>query len=163
MTTLPVWLRAAAFIVVVPGAIAGWLPWWIAGAPPLPPAPWPSPRTTGVAIAALGWGVLLWCARDFARRGRGTPAPYDPPRALVTSGLYRYVRNPMYVGVLTAILGQAWWYRSTGVLAYAAVIALMFHLRVVLYEEPRLARDFGADFDAYRARVPRWLPRRPRG
>jgi protein-S-isoprenylcysteine O-methyltransferase Ste14 len=102
---MPVWMRAAVFVVVVPGAVAGWIPWYLAGL---------SRSTVGIALAALGvafiaagWSVLLWCARDFATRGCGTPAPSDPPRELVTGGLCRIVRNPMYAGVLSAILGQA--------------------------------------------------------
>ena len=159
MDTMPIWLRAAAFIVLMPGAIAGWLPLWIAGRLS---SPWRAPdaswRWLGLALVAAGWAVLLWCARDFARRGRGTPAPYDPPRELVTEGLYRYTRNPMYVGVVTAIVGFAIWLDSRAVLVYAACMAVAFHLRVLLYEEPTLRRLFGSEFDAYCARVPRWVP-----
>jgi protein-S-isoprenylcysteine O-methyltransferase Ste14 len=157
---IPVWIRAALFIVLVPGAIAGWLPWYWGG--------YPTPRLSdplgvaGAALAVAGWGVLLWCARDFAVRGQGTPAPYDPPRELVVAGLYRYVRNPMYVGVVGSIIGQAAVYRSMSVLWYAALVAIAFHLRVVMYEEPKLAQLFGKSFADYRTRVPRWIPRTPR-
>jgi protein-S-isoprenylcysteine O-methyltransferase Ste14 len=153
--SVPIWLRAAAFIAVFPAAIAGWLPWVVDRPNPAAPAV----HVIGLALIAAGWGVLLWCARDFGRRGNGTPAPYDPPRALVTSGLYGVVRNPMYVGVLTAILGWALWFWSGRVGLYFALFALAFHARVLLYEEPRLLRSFGADFARYRARVPRWFPR----
>ena len=156
---MPIWIRAAAFVLLAPGAVAGWVPWLIArgdaaaaGAPAL--------RWLGGALLAAGWAIVLWCTRDFALRGRGTPAPYDPPRALVTSGLFAVVRNPMYVGVLLAIGGMAAWHRSDRVVAYGALVALAFHLRVILYEEPRLAREFGAAFDAYRRAVPRWIPAR---
>jgi protein-S-isoprenylcysteine O-methyltransferase Ste14 len=157
---MPVWVRAAAFLLAVPGTIAGWLPWYIAGSPPL----WSGDERTGVrwlgaAIAAVGTAILLWCARDFARRGRGTPAPYDPPVALVTSGLYQRSRNPMYVGVVAMIVGQAAWFGSTSVLIYALAIAIAFHARVVLVEEPRLKALFGAAYADYCAYVPRWLPR----
>lgn len=84
---------------------------------------------------------------------------YDPPRALVTDGLYRFVRNPMYVGVLLAVLGLALWWWSRSVLIYAVGVAIAFHLRVLIYEEPRLTQSFASDFAQYRARVPRWLPR----
>jgi protein-S-isoprenylcysteine O-methyltransferase Ste14 len=156
---MPVWLRAVAFLIAVPGTIAGWLPWYLAGTPPL----WSGDgrivaRSLAAVVAALGFAVLLWTATDFVRRGRGTPAPYDPPRALVTSGLYPFTRNPMYVGVVTMIVAQALWFGSTAVLIYAAVIALAFHARVVFFEEPRLTKLFGTAYADYRAYVPRWLP-----
>jgi protein-S-isoprenylcysteine O-methyltransferase Ste14 len=152
---MPIWLRAAVFLALFPAAIAGWLPWLVAM-----PRPAAAPgHEIGLIVIAIGWGTLLWCAREFARRGRGTPAPYDPPRALVTGGLYEVVRNPMYAGVLVAIFGWALWYWSGRVVLYGAFVALAFHARVLLYEEPVLSRAFGADFDSYRARVPRWFPR----
>jgi protein-S-isoprenylcysteine O-methyltransferase Ste14 len=149
--------RAALFIVLVPGSIAGWLPWYISG--------WRRPRLDGapefigIFFAVLGWLVLLWCARDFAVRGRGTPNPADPPRALVVDGLYRFVRNPMYVAIVTSLLGQAAMFRSSAVVWYAAIVAAAFHLRVVLYEEPTLTELFGDSYTDYRRRVPRWIPR----
>lgn len=115
------------------------------------------------SVAVLGIGVfaLLWCVRDFYVSGRGTLAPWDPPKRLVIVGLYRFVRNPMYVAVLTILLGWALLYQSWILLAYAAVVAAAFHLRVVLHEEPWLKRQFGTDWDDYAARVPRWpTPRR---
>jgi len=156
---MPVWLRAVAFLVAFPGTVAGWIPWYLAGSPPL----WSGDgrvavRSFAAVIAALGAAIVLWCATDFVRRGRGTPAPYDPPVALVTSGLYRFSRNPMYVGVLTVIIGQALWFRSSAVVMYAVVVALAFHARVVIVEEPRLTQMFGAAYADYRAYVPRWLP-----
>lgn len=157
---MPVWLRAVAFLIAVPGTVAGWLPWYIAGSPSF----WsgdgrPGVRWLGALVASLGTAILLWCAADFARRGRGTPAPYDPPVALVTSGLYQLTRNPMYVGVVAMIVGQALWFGSFAVMVYAAVMAIAFHARVVLVEEPRLAKLFGTAYADYRAYVPRWLPR----
>jgi protein-S-isoprenylcysteine O-methyltransferase Ste14 len=149
--------RATLVIVIVPGTIAGWLPWYIGG--------WRRPRldatlgVVGLFFALVGWLVLLWCARDFAVRGHGTPNPSDPPRALVVDGLYRFVRNPMYVAIITSLLGQAAMYPSTAVAWYAAVVAVGFHLRVVLYEEPKLTELFGVTYADYRSRVPRWLPR----
>ena len=156
---MPVWIRAALFVVLMPGAVAGWIPWLIAGPQALARSPHPAVRGAGAVLAVIGWAVLLWCAKDFASRGRGTLAPVDPPRALVTNGLYRFVRNPMYVGVITSIVGQAMYYGSRGVALYAALMATAFHLRVVMYEEPHLAELFGDSFADYRRRVPRWLPR----
>jgi len=150
-------VRAGLFMLVVPGTIAGWLPWYISG--------WRRPRLdsalgfVGALVAVVGWLVLLWCARDFVVRGRGTPNPLDPPRALVVDGLYRFVRNPMYVAIVTSLLGQAAMYRSSAVAWYAVGMAAAFHLRVVLYEEPKLTELFGDSFADYRARVPRWIPR----
>jgi protein-S-isoprenylcysteine O-methyltransferase Ste14 len=147
------------FTALVPGSVAGWLPWWIAGTPTLALGTTRiGARVAGAVLTVIGWTTLVWCAVDFARRGRGTPAPYDPPRALVYAGLYRYTRNPMYVAVVTATLGQALWYQSRAVVGYAIIVALLFHAMIVLYEEPHLARVFGPAYLEYRARVPRWLP-----
>jgi protein-S-isoprenylcysteine O-methyltransferase Ste14 len=156
---VPVWVRALIFIALVPGAVVGWLPWYVAGRPRLDAVPLSAGRLAALGVAVAGWIVLLWCARDFARRGQGTPAPYDPPRRLVTAGLYRFVRNPMYVAVVTSIAAQAAWYGSRAVLWYGVGMAIVFHARVLLFEEPALARAFGEDFTAYKGRVPRWLPR----
>jgi protein-S-isoprenylcysteine O-methyltransferase Ste14 len=152
---MPIWIRAAVFIGMLPAAIAGWIPWAIDRPHPAAPAA----HQIGLALVTVGWGILLWCALDFGRRGNGTPAPYDPPRALVTSGLYAHARNPMYVGLLTAILGWALWFWSGWVAFYFVFMALAFHARVLLYEEAVLTRSFGADFARYRATVPRWIPR----
>jgi protein-S-isoprenylcysteine O-methyltransferase Ste14 len=121
--------------------------------------PW---RWLGVAPAALGVPGLLWCVFDFARVGRGTLAPLDPPKIVVRSGLYRWVRNPMYVSNLFTLLGESLLYQSWAVALWTVVAGLGFHLFVVLYEEPHLARTFGAEYEAYLASVPRWLPRPPR-
>jgi len=111
-----------------------------------------------IAILAIGAAIYAWCVWDFANFGRGTPAPIDAPRRLVVRGLYRYTRNPMYVGVLTVILGWAVLYQATTVLLYAICVGVCFHLFVVLYEERHLARQFGAEYHDYRANVGRWLP-----
>ena len=155
---MPVWGRALAFLLVVPGSIAGWLPWVLAGAPYDLASVRRGLWRLGALVALAGWGVLLACAREFATRGRGTPAPYDPPRQLVTSGFYRLVRNPMYTGVLIAILGQEVWYRSVRVAIYGAIAWLCFHGWVTLYEEPALTRSFGDAYREYCRRVPRWVP-----
>jgi protein-S-isoprenylcysteine O-methyltransferase Ste14 len=101
-------------------------------------------------------------AAAFSAAGKGTLAPWDPPRRLVVVGLYRFTRNPMYVGVLTLVLGWTLLLGSPWLAAYVVVLAAVFHLRTVLYEEPHLARLFGVEWERYRAAVPRWLPRRPR-
>ena len=114
-----------------------------------------------VAVAALvlcvGTLLLLWCVREFYVTGRGTLAPWAPPERLVTSGPYRFSRNPMYLGVITILLG--WWllWDSRTLLIYTLAVMCAVYLRVRLAEEPWAARDFGAEWEAYRARVPRWL------
>jgi protein-S-isoprenylcysteine O-methyltransferase Ste14 len=103
---------------------------------------------------------VLFTVMVFATFGRGTPAPIDAPKKLVVHGLYRYVRNPMYVGVFMVILGWALLFHSTMLAVYAVVVAVFFNAFIALYEEPHLAKTFGGEYDEYRARVPRWLPRR---
>jgi protein-S-isoprenylcysteine O-methyltransferase Ste14 len=111
----------------------------------------------GLALLATGTVALLWCVRDFYVAGKGTLAPWSPPTTLVEVGLYRYCRNPMYVAVTTVLLGWALAFASFGLLMYALVIAVAFHLRVVLGEEPWLLRTHGDVWLRYASRVPRWF------
>lgn len=111
----------------------------------------------GLIPLVIGTFLLLWCVRDFFVAGKGTLAPWTPPKHLVTIGLYRYSRNPMYVAVSLILLGWAWCFESSTLLVYALVVVLGFHLRVVWGEEPWLARTHGQEWQRYRARVPRWL------
>lgn len=145
--------RALFAFIALPGMVAFAIPaiWlWQAGR-------LHSAHPLGLAVLAAGTVGLLWCVRDFYVRGKGTLAPWSPPRKLVVVGLYRYSRNPMYVSVLLILLGWAAAFASSGVLVYAALIALAFHLRVVYGEEPFLARKHGAAWQAYVNQVPRWL------
>ena len=154
------WLLAknVIFTVLVPGTATGLLPWWILT------------RTGGATVPAIGWlqifalvpavaalGIYGWCVRDFMVVGRGTPAPIDPPKALVVRGLYRVTRNPMYVGVLSMIAAEALFFASIRLVVYGAALWAMFQSFVVFYEEPTLRRLFGAAYADYTARVPRWL------
>lgn len=108
----------------------------------------------------LGGAVMaLWCFADFTFKGHGTPNPIDPPKELVTSGLYRYVRNPIYVATLTIIGGHFLWFKTIWMPAYGAAVFLGFHLFVTLYEEPTLKKKFGAAYENYCRSVPRWIPR----
>jgi protein-S-isoprenylcysteine O-methyltransferase Ste14 len=116
---------------------------------------------SGIVVAVAGWALALWCILTFALIGRGTPAPFDPPRKLVIQGPYRYVRNPMYLGAALTLCGAALFYRSLALLAYMGVFLIATHIFVVWYEEPTLTRLFGADYEQYRTRVGRWLVRRP--
>jgi len=147
------------FTLVVPGTVAVYLPYRLAR----PLAPGPAALASALPLFFLGAAVYAWCVWDFATFGRGTPAPVDPPRRLVVRGLFRRVRNPMYLGVLTVLLGWLVLAPGRDLAAYLAGTWLVFHSVVVLYEEPRLHSHFGADYDRYAARVGRWLPRlRPR-
>jgi protein-S-isoprenylcysteine O-methyltransferase Ste14 len=106
--------------------------------------------------------VLMWCVRDFYVAGKGTLAPWDPPRHLVRAGLYRFSRNPMYVGVLLILIGWTLAFRSRALLIYAVVVAILFHARVVMNEEPWLAHTFPEEWPRFKAQVPRWLSLVPR-
>lgn len=156
-------LKNVLFTLVVPGTVAVYVPLLIAA--DLPPASGLRFLVALVLLAA-GSAIYAWCVWDFAAFGRGTPAPIDAPKRLVVRGLYRYVRNPMYVGVLTVISGWIVMFRATALLAYALCVWLFVHLFVILYEERRLGQLFGAEYHDYCARVGRWLPRfrrRPSG
>jgi protein-S-isoprenylcysteine O-methyltransferase Ste14 len=112
----------------------------------------------GMLLAAAGAALALMCILTFVVVGRGTPAPFDPPRRLVVRGPYQLVRNPMYLGAGFALAGAAAFYQSMPLLAYAGLFLLITHLFVVLYEEPTLRRSFEGDYEAYCRRVGRWWP-----
>jgi protein-S-isoprenylcysteine O-methyltransferase Ste14 len=112
-----------------------------------------------IPLWLIGGLTVLWCFWDFTFNGRGTPAPVDPPKELVVTGLYRYVRNPIYVGVLSIFLGHFLWFGYWALLIYTVFAFIGVHFFVVLYEEPTLKRKFGAAYEEYLKRVPRWIPR----
>jgi len=154
-----IWLRTLLFALTFVGAVLVYIPRWILGPNGRAHlAPGAARYGAGLLIAA-GASLMLWCWYEFATRGRGTPMPIDPPRRLVVVGPYRYVRNPMYVAGLLALLGQATLYGAVSLLWYAGAFALATHLFVVGYEERTLRRRFGADYNAYRTAVRRWIPR----
>jgi len=153
-------LGSALFFVVAPAMLAGVIPWLITHwefRPPFLAAE--ATRLAGLAFIIAGVPGLLDSFARFALQGLGTPAPIAPPRNLVVSGLYRYVRNPIYVAVVAVILGQAVLFADWHLLGYGALIWLFFHIVVIAYEEPTLRESFGAEYESYRANVPRWLPR----
>ena len=146
-------VRAVVAFLVFPGTVGFLVPLWL-----LRPAP-PAREFHVVAVGPLTIGtlMLLWCVRDFYVAGKGTLAPWAPPRHLVVVGLYRWSRNPMYVSVTLVLFGWAIAYQSRALMIYAVAVLAMFHLRVVLGEEPWLFRTHGDQWMRYRARVPRWL------
>jgi protein-S-isoprenylcysteine O-methyltransferase Ste14 len=115
-------------------------------------------QVAGMAIGVAGAAVALWCIFTFASIGRGTPAPFDPPRRLVIQGPYRFVRNPMYIGAGLALAGAALFYESLPLLGYTGLFFLATHLFVVWYEEPTLRLTFGPEYEAYCRQVRRWWP-----
>jgi protein-S-isoprenylcysteine O-methyltransferase Ste14 len=115
-----------------------------------------TPQIVGLIVATLGALLVVWCILTFVATGKGTPAPFDPPRRLVVSGPYRYMRNPMYFGAGLAISGAALFYQSIQLLAYASAFLLFFHFFVVFFEEPALQRTFGDDYESYSRQVRRW-------
>ena len=150
-------LRSLIFFILAPGMVAGVIPLTL--------------MRTGSQIQTgffsyfafplwlVGVATLLWCFWDFLVKGRGTPAPIDPPKELVVSGLYNYVRNPMYVGVFLVIIGHFLWFWFWNLLIYAAVVSFAFHTFVTLYEEPNLKKRFGTTYEEYLRKVPRWIPK----
>lgn len=150
-------LKNLLFVLIVPGTVAVWGPLRLARDREIASGPWPA---LGAVLLACGASIVAWCLWDFMTFGRGTPAPIDPPKKLVIHGIYRYTRNPMYLGVLTAILGWASLYASSAIFLYALVLGCAFHLFVLLYEEPHLKKAFGDEYRDYCARVGRWLPMR---
>ena len=151
-------LGTLVFLVLAPGTVAGLIPWWL--------TPWRfqaplfgwAGRIVGGLLVFAGLLVLLDSFARFAFVGRGTPAPLVPTERLVISGLYRHVRNPMYLAVVSMIFGQALLFGSTTLVWYGALVWLAFHVFVRVYEEPTLRRRYGAEYDRYRAEVRRWRP-----
>lgn len=153
-------LGSAIFLVIAPGFVAGYVPWricrWHVGAPLLGVS---SLRLVGVLLIASTFPALLDSFARFAFQGLGTPAPVFPTRHLVVSGLYQYVRNPMYVAVVALILGQGLLFASLRVLEYGIAVWAGFYLFVLFYEEPTLRGSYGPDYVEFCMNVPRWIPR----
>lgn len=155
--TLGPLLKTLVFTILVPGFVLFGAPYLLLGGFPAlgrGPLAW-----FGLLCVVAGAGIYFRCAWEFAVRGLGTPAPIAPTKFLVVSGLHRYVRNPMYIGVMLVIWGEAAMFRSVVLAAYAASVCVAVHLFVIFYEEPTLRRQFGESYEAYRRSVPRWIPR----
>jgi len=147
-------LRAVLAFLALPAVVAGIAPALLTRGMPI------ARRmiVPGGALLTVGIVLLLWCVRDFFVSGRGTLAPWDPPKRLVVVGLYRFMRNPMYVAVLTILAGWTVLYTAWLPALYTIVMAVVFHLRVLWHEEPWLRRQFGAEWETYARRTGRWLP-----
>ena len=153
-------LGALLFFFLAPGTVAGLVPIWIArGRARAPFLDSPAARLIGIVLIVAGLIPLVESFVRFAMKGAGTPAPVFPTRHLVVSGFYAHVRNPMYVGVLAIILGEALVLQSPALFVYALLVWLGFFLFVLVYEEPTLRRSFGAPYEDFCRHVPRWLPR----
>ena len=154
-------LGSAVFFLLAPGVVVGLIPWLLTkGWQTREPLPyWMPVRVLGGALLLAGLISLVGAFVRFVVEGLGTPAPVAAPERLVVGGVYRYVRNPMYVAVLAAIVGQALLLGRLGLLLYACTVWLVVAAFVRFYEEPTLARRFGADYEAYRRAVPAWWPR----
>jgi protein-S-isoprenylcysteine O-methyltransferase Ste14 len=149
------------FLLLVPGVVAGLVPWWLTGWNVRGSSPYYLPlRVAGMLLVVAGVVALLHAFVRFVVEGLGTPAPVAPTENLVVGGLYRYVRNPMYLAVAAIIVGQALVFGQLILLTYAACFLLAVVLFVHFYEEPTLRRQFGKEYEAYRKAVPGWWPRR---
>lgn len=156
---MSLWLRNLIAAVILAGTGGVLIPWWILTSTG---ATLEGAGLPGIAVIAVGVGLDLWCLRNFAAVGQGTPGPWDAPRHLVAVGPFRWVRNPIYLGALTVVLGEAWLFLSALLMVYVVAMAIVFHLFVIGYEEPTLLHRFGETYSAYVRAVPRWIPRLPR-
>ena len=151
-------IKTLIFSIFVPGSVAGFIPLLLVQGQSVAPFPW----ALGFIPLGAGVALYLWCASEFTFTGKGTPAPIDAPKYLVVRGPYRWVRNPMYVAVLSAILGEALLFRSWSLVIYALFVFVVVHLFVTLYEEPTLREQFADSYERYTQQVSRWLLRPPR-
>jgi protein-S-isoprenylcysteine O-methyltransferase Ste14 len=157
-------LGTVLFVPTVPGTVVGVMPWWLSSGWRLEPPFFGvvGTRWVGVGMMLAALPLFVKFLGRFVFEGHGTPAPVAPTKHLVVGGPFRWVRNPGYVAVVSMIVGQGLVLGSAAVLVYALAVAAAFQGFVVLYEEPTLRRTFGAEYDDYCRRVPRWIPRHPR-
>ena len=152
-------LRSIFFTFLQPGTVAVLIPYWLISSRGAAFSRNQPLRYAGLPLMAIGAAGLLWCIWDFFAAGRGTISPIDPPRHLVVRGLYRYVRNPMYVAVVTILIGEAIFFLSVPVLIEAGIFFSLANLFVMCYEEPALRRKFGESYEEYLQTAGRWIPR----
>ncbi|MFA6449165.1 MAG: isoprenylcysteine carboxylmethyltransferase family protein [bacterium] len=152
------YLKTFIFTIFVPGTVAGALPWLLITSDiKFLDAKLGAFRFIGAPIWAIGLLIYILCAWEFASTGRGTPAPNDPPKALVAKGLYRFSRNPMYVGILSLIAGEAVFFESPLTALYGVIIFLLFNAFIIFYEEPTLNRMFEESYKQFCKSTPRWI------
>lgn len=152
-------VKTIVFILLVPGFLLGVVPVLVIPKFPdlsLAAGPW---NKAAILFWITGVATLAWCAVDFVRKGSGTPLPIDPPKELVVSGFYQYVRNPMYVGALLIQVGNIIWFGSLAQAVYWLFLFIGFNLFIRANEEPYLRKTFGARYEEYCEEVPRWIPR----
>ncbi len=154
-------LKTLIFTIVVPGTVLGVLPWLFLRGSGEAVMPSLSPWLLGLLPLLGGIALYLWCAGAFTFIGKGTPAPIDAPVFLVRSGPYRWVRNPIYLGIFAVLIGEVILFHSLALAGYVLLVGIIVPSFVVLYEEPALRRRFGESYETYLRTVPRWLPRFP--
>ncbi|MDX8500141.1 isoprenylcysteine carboxylmethyltransferase family protein [Mesorhizobium sp. VK4C] len=159
MRTFSAIAGSALFLVAAPGVVAGLIPWLLTDHYRMPLSTVPGFVPVGWILVAGAAGILVHAFARFAFEGLGTPAPVAPTEKLVVGGIYRHVRNPMYVAVLSIILGQVLIFSSGAVFVYGLIAAAAMISFVKVYEEPTLSRRYGAEYETYRRAVPGWLPR----
>jgi len=150
-------LKSIIFFILAPGMVAGYIPFALLRIGSQTQTGFPSYLAFPLWITGIA--TLIWCFWDFVQKGKGTPAPIDPPKELVVSGLYNYVRNPMYVGIILILIGHFVWFGFWSLVMYAFIVFMAFSAFVIFYEEPNLKKRFGAAYEEYCKRVPRWIPR----
>lgn len=153
---MKVYVKAALFTLVALGTVGGLVPALLVGDGEAADG---AVLVLALCLMAIGAAIYLRCAWDFAVFGKGTPVPIDAPKRLVVRGLYRYSRNPMYVGYFTLVAGWAILFGSVLLVGYGVFLFIFFSVFVHFHEEPHLSREFGDEYDAYKAQVGRWLPR----
>lgn len=153
---MSLFIRNFIFTILQPGIVAGLVPYLISGKPDLK-LQWGVNQYMAVILFTAGFLMMLKCIIDFAVKGKGTLSPLDPTKKLVASGLYKYSRNPMYLGVILILIGEALFFESTSLLIYVIAVFIAFNLFILLHEEPRLKRDFGNEYEDYKKKVRRWL------
>jgi protein-S-isoprenylcysteine O-methyltransferase Ste14 len=151
-------LRNLVFTVLQPGLVAGVIPYYIVeGNIESLYFPWRINTWLGIAVFLAGFAIMLRCIIQFALEGKGTLSPVDPTKRLVVKGLYKFSRNPMYVGVILMLIGEALATQSSSLWVYLTIVFVAFNLFIILHEEPRLRRDFGQEYSLYKRKVRRWL------
>jgi protein-S-isoprenylcysteine O-methyltransferase Ste14 len=152
-------LRNLFFTILHPGLVAGLIPFWILGTKANIPVvqSWRFYQSSGTLLFVIGLAVMLNCILSFAVKGRGTLSPADPTKRLVITGLYRFSRNPMYIGVMMILIGEAIFFQSVNLWIYLVVVCIGFNMFILLHEEPRLRRDFGEEYNRYCQKTRRWI------